>query len=90
MVDPDGVFGFPGGDFGLFALMLGEYESILKKSLMASDIKRMFNSYLASMEQDKFYMCTDERSVEWLERMLGIEGIDIKSPRNTQVDLILK
>jgi len=42
--DPDGVFGFPGGDFGLFTLMMSEYEIVTNKTLQASDIKRMFTS----------------------------------------------
>lgn len=62
----------------------------MEKTLMASDVKRMFTSFLEVMPQEKFYMCSDENAVEWLERVLGIEGIDLSAPRGTQVDSILK
>lgn len=38
--DPDGIYGFPGGDLGVFILVLSQYETILKKELTPSDIKR--------------------------------------------------
>jgi len=88
--DKEGIYGFPGGDTGLFLLVLNQYEKIINKTLLPSEIKNLFESYTKSMDQNKFYMCTDLKAIDWLERNINFEGLDIANPRDNIKESILK
>lgn len=71
----DGVLGTPGGDAGEFILALHIYEDMLgfNRQLNQEAVDRFFTSYLKTMKQEKFYMCTDDDALDHLEADSGLQ-----------------
>ncbi len=91
---PDALLGTPGGDAGEFILALFIYEGMLggNRKLTQDAVDSFLINYLKLMKRDKFYMCTDDESLEHLERELGISlNIDmLRSPKQAYIEELLK
>lgn len=61
---PECVVGAPGGNAGLFVLMLGAYESFTNERLTGKEVSQLFGRYLE--EFGHFYMHTDDLASEAL------------------------
>lgn len=82
----------PGGDAGEFILALHSYQNYFGTRMRLNDeaVDRIFRRYLESMKQEKFRMCTDDISLEHIEKELTIEGVDLENPRETIQENLLK
>ncbi len=66
--NPTCVVSGPGGNAGVFLLMLAALEATMKRPLSASGVDRLFRDYLDRFGH--FYMHTDQLSLEALEHTL--------------------
>lgn len=65
----------PGGDAGEFIIALMVYEDLIGggKRLSQKEIDSIFSIYLRNMNQNKFYMCSDDIAVSHLEKELLVK-----------------
>lgn len=84
-----GIFA-PGGDAGEFILALEVYEGLTRK-LTQDQVDAFFSSYLKWMQQEFFYMCTDDDALTHLEQETGISlnlNSLISPKKSDQADLL--
>ena len=69
--------GTPGGDAGEFIISLSVYEDLLggNRKLNQDSIDTFFMEYLKFMKQPKFYMCTDDISIDHIQKELSVKNI---------------
>jgi len=68
------VLGTPGGDSGEFIIALSVYEDLIGggRKLNQDSVDTFFVQYLKWMSQPKFYMCTDDASVNHIQKELSV------------------
>lgn len=64
----------PGGDAGEFLLALHTYQNYFgsRMKLTLAAVDRMFQLYIHHMEAKVFNMCTDDQSLNHLQRQLSV------------------
>ncbi|OMJ70354.1 hypothetical protein SteCoe_31686 [Stentor coeruleus] len=78
IVEP--LLGTPGGDAGEFVLGLLVYQDLIKTPLTEQQVLDYLQSYLKCMETTRFYMCTDQISIDHVMKELAIDNLDIFNP----------
>ncbi|WP_456427282.1 hypothetical protein [Rhodocaloribacter sp.] len=88
--NPSCVISAPGGNAGVFLLMLAALEASMKRPLSASGVDRLFHAYLDRFGH--FYMHTDRLALEALEATLAAHpGISaLCCPYDAIEDLIFR
>lgn len=75
-----------GGDMGEFILAMAIYHELVSpnKELDQDTVDHYFSEYIKYMKPDVFIMCTDDDSVNHLQKQLSVEGLNLNNPR-TQI-----
>ena len=70
----DKILGTPGGDSGEMIIALSVYEDLIGggRKLNQDSVDTFFVEYLKFMTQPKFYMCTDDTSVNHIQKQLSV------------------
>eukprot|EP00347_Sterkiella_histriomuscorum_P004252 403361163 len=85
----------PGGDSGEFILGLQIYADMKLATtgevhLTQAKVKNLLKDYLQIMKQPRFYLATDDRAIQHIEKQLNIIGLDIINPKKKVQEQVLK
>lgn len=81
------VLGVPGGDAGEFIGAVQVYCDILEIVPTKKQMREWFEKYLGHIAPRKFYMHSSADAVDSLQLELGLEGLDVSSPKSEPATL---